>query len=88
MEAGRLFDHVAPGLGDRRYRRIDGRGLLIVRDVARLVDPQAIAGVWRAATPAPADAPGAAYRDATGLTVRRYVRHVRAPDLVARSRAA
>jgi MoaA/NifB/PqqE/SkfB family radical SAM enzyme/SAM-dependent methyltransferase len=71
-EAGRLFDDIAPGLGDRRYLHVDGRALLIVRDLSRLVDPQAVAAVWRAAAaaaalgeihlcagePAPADDPG------------------------------
>jgi len=67
----RLFDAIAPGLGDRRYLRVEGRLLLIVRGVARLVEPRVIAGQWRAAAaarglgelhlcaaePAPADRP-------------------------------
>jgi MoaA/NifB/PqqE/SkfB family radical SAM enzyme/SAM-dependent methyltransferase len=47
--AGRLFDDVAPGLGDPRYVRVEGRLLLVVRDVARLAEPRAIALRWRAA---------------------------------------
>lgn len=46
--AGRLLDDIAAGLRDRRYLRVDGRTLLVVRDVARLIEPQAIAGAWRA----------------------------------------
>ena len=69
--AGRLLDDIAPGLRDRRYLRVEGRLLLVVRNVARLVEPRVIAGVWRAAAaaqglgelhlcaaePAPADRP-------------------------------
>jgi MoaA/NifB/PqqE/SkfB family radical SAM enzyme/SAM-dependent methyltransferase len=69
--AGRLIDDVAAGLGDRRYLCVQGRRLLIVRDVARLLQPRTIAGQWRAAAaarglgelhlcaaePAPADRP-------------------------------
>jgi MoaA/NifB/PqqE/SkfB family radical SAM enzyme/SAM-dependent methyltransferase len=50
--AGRLLDDIAPGLRDRRYLRVEGRNLLVVRHVARLVEPRAIAGQWRAATAA------------------------------------
>ncbi|HVT61328.1 MAG TPA: twitch domain-containing radical SAM protein [Thermoanaerobaculia bacterium] len=52
MAARRLLDDVAPGLRDRRYLRVDGRLLLVVRDVARLVEPRAIAAAWRAAAAA------------------------------------
>ncbi len=69
--AGRLLHDIAPGLRDRRYLRVEGRLLLVVRNVARLVEPRVIAGVWRAAAaaqglgelhlcaaePAPADRP-------------------------------
>jgi hypothetical protein len=69
--AGRLFDDLVPGLSDRRYLHVEGRRLLVVRDVARLIEPRAIAGQWRAAAaarglgelhlcaaePAPADRP-------------------------------
>jgi len=69
--AGRLLDDVAPGLGDRRYLRVEGRCLLLVRGTARLAQPRRIAGAWRAAAaerglgelhlcaaePAPADRP-------------------------------
>jgi SAM-dependent methyltransferase len=69
--AGKLLDDIAPGLCDRRYLRVEGRALLIVRGVARFMLPQAIAGQWRAAAaarglgelhlcaaePAPADRP-------------------------------
>jgi MoaA/NifB/PqqE/SkfB family radical SAM enzyme/SAM-dependent methyltransferase len=69
--AGRLLDDIAPGLRDGRYLRVEGRLLLVVRDVARLVEPRAIAWQWRAAAaarglgelhlcaaePAPADRP-------------------------------
>jgi SAM-dependent methyltransferase/MoaA/NifB/PqqE/SkfB family radical SAM enzyme len=47
--AGRLLDDVAPGLGDRRYLRVEGRCLLVVRGAARLTEPRRIAGSWRAA---------------------------------------
>ena len=47
--AGRLFDDIAAGLRDGRYLRVEGRQLLVVRDVARLVEPRAVAGRWRAA---------------------------------------
>jgi MoaA/NifB/PqqE/SkfB family radical SAM enzyme/SAM-dependent methyltransferase len=47
--AGRLLDDVAPGLGDRRYLRVEGRCLLVVRGAARLAEPRRIAGAWRAA---------------------------------------
>jgi MoaA/NifB/PqqE/SkfB family radical SAM enzyme/SAM-dependent methyltransferase len=50
--AKRLFDEIAPGLADRRYLRVDGRPLLVVRDVSRLVEPRAIAAAWRAAAAA------------------------------------
>lgn len=69
--AGRLFDDIAPGLHDRRYMRVEGRHLLLVRDAALLGEPQLIAEQWRAAAanrgmgelhlcavePAPADCP-------------------------------
>jgi SAM-dependent methyltransferase/MoaA/NifB/PqqE/SkfB family radical SAM enzyme len=69
--AGRLLDDIAPGLQDRRYLRVEGRRLLVVRNVARLIEARAIAGEWRAAAaarglgelhlcavePAPADRP-------------------------------
>jgi len=69
--ARRLLDDVAPGLRDQRYLRVEGRPLLIVRDVARLMEPRAVAAAWRAAAaahglgelhlcaaePAPADRP-------------------------------
>ncbi|HVT17317.1 MAG TPA: twitch domain-containing radical SAM protein [Thermoanaerobaculia bacterium] len=69
--AGKLFDDIAPGLGDRRYLRVEGRALLIVRGVTRLLEARAIAAQWRAAAtsrglgelhlcaaePAPADRP-------------------------------
>ncbi len=69
--AGRLLDHVAPGLGDRRYLRVEGRCLLVVRGAARLAEPRRTALAWRAAAaerglgelhlcaaePAPADRP-------------------------------
>jgi MoaA/NifB/PqqE/SkfB family radical SAM enzyme/SAM-dependent methyltransferase len=47
--AGRLLEDLAPGLGDRRYLRVDGRCLLVVRGAARLAEPRRIAGAWRAA---------------------------------------
>lgn len=47
--AGRLLEDVAAGLGDRRYLRVEGRRLLVVRGTARLVEPRRIAGAWRAA---------------------------------------
>jgi hypothetical protein len=50
--AARLLDDIGPGLRDHRYLRVDGRSLLIVRDVARLVEPRAVAGAWRAAAAA------------------------------------
>jgi SAM-dependent methyltransferase len=70
-QAARLLDDVAPGLADRRYLRIDGRPLVVVRDVSRFADPAASARQWRAAAaarglgeihlcaaePAPADRP-------------------------------
>jgi MoaA/NifB/PqqE/SkfB family radical SAM enzyme/SAM-dependent methyltransferase len=70
-QAGLLFDSVAAGLRDRRYLRIDGRCLVVVRDVTRFVEPGAVARQWRAAAaarglgelhlcaaePAPADRP-------------------------------
>jgi MoaA/NifB/PqqE/SkfB family radical SAM enzyme/SAM-dependent methyltransferase len=69
--AARLLDDIAPGLGDRRYLRVDGRCLVVVREVARLAEPRATLGHWRAAAagrglgelhlcaaePAPADRP-------------------------------
>lgn len=69
--AGRLLDDVAAGLHDQRYLRVEGRRLLIVRDVARLMEPRTVAAAWRAAAaahglgelhlcaaePAPADRP-------------------------------
>ncbi|MGH9441368.1 MAG: twitch domain-containing radical SAM protein [Thermoanaerobaculia bacterium] len=69
--AARLIDEIAPGLQDRRYLRVEGRGLVIVRDVGRLREPHAIARAWRAgaaarglgeihlcaAEPVPADCP-------------------------------
>jgi MoaA/NifB/PqqE/SkfB family radical SAM enzyme/SAM-dependent methyltransferase len=48
-DARRLFDDIAPGLRDRRYLRVEGRPLLIVRDVTRLGEPRLIAAEWRAA---------------------------------------
>ncbi len=70
-DAARLFDAIAAGLADRRYLRVAGRCLLIVRDAGRLAAPRAIAAAWRAAAaaagagelhlcaaqPAPADRP-------------------------------
>lgn len=50
--AGLLFDAIAPGLYDRRYLRVEGRPLLIVRDVAWLAEPRLIAAEWRAAAAA------------------------------------
>ncbi|MBV8202265.1 MAG: twitch domain-containing radical SAM protein, partial [Acidobacteria bacterium] len=69
--AARLLDDVAAGLGDRRYLRLEGRCLLLVRGVGRLAEPRTVAGQWRAAAaarglgalhlcaaePAPADRP-------------------------------
>lgn len=50
--AGGLIDDLAPGLRDRRYLRVEGRNLLVVRGVGRLREPRAIAGAWRAAAAA------------------------------------
>ncbi len=50
--AGRLLEDVAAGLGDRRYLRVEGRRLLVVRGTARLAEPRRIAGTWRAAAAA------------------------------------
>lgn len=47
--AGRLLEDVAAGLGDRRYLRVEGRCLLVVRGAVRLAEPRRIAGAWRAA---------------------------------------
>jgi len=47
--AGRLLEDVAAGLGDRRYLRVEGRCLLVVRGAARLAEPRRIAAAWRAA---------------------------------------
>jgi MoaA/NifB/PqqE/SkfB family radical SAM enzyme/SAM-dependent methyltransferase len=69
--AGRLIDDIAAGLEGRRYLCVQGRRLLIVRDIASLLEPRAITGQWRAAAaarglgelhlcaaePAPADRP-------------------------------
>jgi len=51
-QAGRLLDDVAAGLADRRYLRVDGRLLLVVRDVSRFAEPGATARQWRAAAAA------------------------------------
>jgi SAM-dependent methyltransferase/MoaA/NifB/PqqE/SkfB family radical SAM enzyme len=70
-QAARLLDDVGPGLRDRRYLRLEGRCLLVVRNVARLQEPRAVTRVWRtaaaaaglgelhlcAAEPAPGDRP-------------------------------
>jgi len=50
--AGRLLDDVASGLADRRYLRVEGRCLLVVRGTARLAEPRRIARAWRAAAAA------------------------------------
>jgi MoaA/NifB/PqqE/SkfB family radical SAM enzyme/SAM-dependent methyltransferase len=50
--AVRLLDDIAPGLGDGRYLRVEGRLLLVVRDVGRLSEPRLTAGGWRAAAAA------------------------------------
>jgi len=50
--AGRLFEGIVPGLLDRRYLCLEGRKLLVVRDVLRLVEPQSVAAAWRAAAAA------------------------------------
>jgi MoaA/NifB/PqqE/SkfB family radical SAM enzyme/SAM-dependent methyltransferase len=52
VAAGRLFEDIAPGLQDLRYLRVEGRHLLVVRDVGRLIEPRAIAAQWRAAAEA------------------------------------
>jgi SAM-dependent methyltransferase len=52
VDAARLFDSLAAGLADRRYLRIAGRCLLIVRDAGRLAEPRAAAHAWRAAAAA------------------------------------
>jgi SAM-dependent methyltransferase len=70
-DAERLFAALAAGLADRRYLRLAGRSLLLVRDAGRLAAPRAAARAWRAAAaaagagelhlcagePAPADRP-------------------------------
>lgn len=47
--AERLFDDITLALMDRRYLRVEGRPLLIVRDLGRFIEPRLIAGQWRAA---------------------------------------
>jgi hypothetical protein len=51
-EAKQLFAEIAPGLHDRRYLRVEGRPLLIIRDVRRLDEPRLITAEWRAAAAA------------------------------------
>jgi hypothetical protein len=46
--AERLLDDIGTGLSDSRYLCIEGRRLLVVREVARLVNPRATAARWRA----------------------------------------
>lgn len=50
--AKRLFGEIAAGLGDRRHLRLEGRPILLVRDVAKLEEPRAVAAAWRAAATA------------------------------------
>jgi MoaA/NifB/PqqE/SkfB family radical SAM enzyme/SAM-dependent methyltransferase len=47
--AGRLFESIVPGLRDRRYLCVEGRKLLVVRDVMNFVEPLSTATAWRAA---------------------------------------
>ena len=45
-EEVRLFNDIAPALRDHRYLKIDGRPLVIVRDVSPLIDPRSTARQW------------------------------------------
>ena len=47
--AARIFDCIADALGDRRYVRVEGRPLLVVRDLAPLTEPRVVAATWRSA---------------------------------------
>jgi MoaA/NifB/PqqE/SkfB family radical SAM enzyme/SAM-dependent methyltransferase len=44
-----IFDGIADALGDRRYVRVDGRPLVVVRDLASLTAARVVAATWRTA---------------------------------------
>jgi MoaA/NifB/PqqE/SkfB family radical SAM enzyme/SAM-dependent methyltransferase len=48
-DGAELFAGLADALADRRYVRVDGRPLLVVRDLAALTEPRVIAAAWRGA---------------------------------------
>jgi MoaA/NifB/PqqE/SkfB family radical SAM enzyme/SAM-dependent methyltransferase len=47
--AARLFEHIRDALGDRRYVRVDGRPLVVVRDLTRLAGARIVTSAWRTA---------------------------------------
>ncbi len=50
--AAEMLDRLAGALRDRRYLQVDGRSLLVVRDLHRFSRPRAVAAAWRAAAAA------------------------------------